>query len=173
MATPLINPAQAFDAVTKLVRPNRFAVDLSFPGGNLKSERIESVDFPSYGMETVDAKVHNQPIMKIPISLTPQNTCNIAFRLDSDGQILNSLYQLINNAFSFKNDLFVKYAEDLWGTINITAFKEDKQPIVTLTLSNAMVTSIEAVQLSYDERDSYLKQTVGFSYQYADLTPQQ
>jgi hypothetical protein len=163
------SPDQAFSVITKLVRPNRFYVDITLPKGSLQSDRIESVEFPSFGIETIDAKVNNQPIIKMPYAMQFQNTCNITFRLDDGGQILSQLYNLINSAFTVQGDLFVEYAQDLWGTVNITALKIDDTPITTVKLINAMVTNVDAVQLSYDEQDSYAKQTVTFSYQYSEI----
>jgi hypothetical protein len=170
MAQPLTSASDAFRAVTNLIRPNRFSVDISIGDLQITSERVESVEFPAYGIETIDFRFNNQPLFKIPYATQFQNTCNITFRLDGDGKIINSLYRELNKAFVISDELYMAYAEELFGELTVKCHRVDNSAqIIALTLSNAYLINIEAAQLSYDENDSYLKQTAVFSYQYAQI----
>lgn len=170
MAQPLTSASDAFRAVTNLIRPNRFSVDISIGQLEVTAERVEAVEFPAYGIETVDFRFNNQPLIKIPYSTQFQNTCNITFRLDGDGKIINSLYEQLNKAFIVTDELYMAYAEELWGTLTVKCHRVDTNAqIVALKLSNASIINIEAAQLSYDENDSYLRQTAVFSYQFAEI----
>jgi hypothetical protein len=171
MAKPLTDVNQAINAILGLVRPNRFSVEINLPCANWKPERIESVEFPAYGLETIDGRYNNQPIMKIPYTLQPAYSCNITFRADNKGAVLQGLYKCIDAAIiNTSGDTFIKYAQDLWGTIKIEAYNPDDTKCYGLELQNVILTNIDTVQHSYDEQDSYLKQTATFSYQSASLT---
>jgi len=170
MAQPLTSAPDAFRAVTNLIRPNRFSVDISLGQLEVAAERVESVEFPAYGVETIDFRFNNQPLIKIPYSTQFQNTCNITFRLDGSGKIIKSLYEELNKAFVVSDELYIAYADELWGTLTVKCHRTDNNAqIVALKLSNASIINIEAAQLSYDENDSYLRQTAVFSYQYAEI----
>lgn len=170
MATnPKTNATLAFQAIGSLVRPNRFAVSISFSGTQPQlDERVEAVEFPSVGLETADFKYNTHPLYKIPFKLQPAGTCNITFREKNDGMVLKTLYEQVSKFFSLSNgEIYVAYLDDLKGTINIDAYDQEDVRLYGLVLNDVILTNIDAVSFSYDDRDSYVKQTATFTYQRA------
>jgi hypothetical protein len=169
-----VNGQSATLLATKgLVRPNRFSVNISFPntqGITKFQEYVESVEFPAMAIGTADYQYNTQPILKIPYAKLPAQTCNITFRLDGSGNPVKALYDAIEQIVSYASgDYYVAYAESIWGDIIINALDIKDIPIYNLTLSKVLITNIDTTQYSFDERDSYLKQTVSFAYQEAEV----
>lgn len=172
MATrPLTNAEVAFQAIGTLVRPNRFAASINFGGANTISERIESAEFPSVTMDTIDWRYNSHPLYKIPQKLTPAGTCNITFREDASASVITTLYDQMSKAFVLQEgEIFVEYLDNLKGSINIDAYDINDQRLYGIVLIDVILTNIDAVQFSYDDRDSYVKQTATFTYQRAYLS---
>lgn len=162
-----------FLATKGLVRPNRFFVNISFPNtqGIAKfQEYVESVEFPAMAIGTADYQYNTQPILKIPYAKLPAQTCNITFRLDGSGNPVKGLYDNIEEIVSYTSgDYYVAYAESIWGDIIINALDIQDKIIYNLKLSRVLITNIDTTQYSFDDRDSYLKQTVTFAYQEAEF----
>jgi len=165
--------ASSLRALTGLVRPNRFIVQIFLPGTQIKNYEslVESVEFPGLALGTADFQYNTQPIIKIPYAKLPAQTCNITFRLDGQGNPTGELYKFIEKAsFKTQSDYFVEYAINLWGSLNINAMDSAGKTLYSISLNRVLITNIDAAQLSFDDRDSYLKQTVTFSYQDAEYT---
>lgn len=165
--------ASSLRAITGLVRPNRFSVDIFLPGTSLSAYQIlvESVEFPALALGTADFQYNTQPIIKIPYAKLPAQTCNITFRLDGAGNPTADLYAFMEKASpKSQSDYFVEYVNNLWGTLNIVAMDSASNTLYAVKLNRVLITNIDAAQLSFDDRDSYLKQTVTFSYQDAEFT---
>jgi len=157
------NTNSALQIFKGLVRNNRFRVELPKTGFGFAAETVE---FPSLAIGTADYQYNSQPILKIPYGKLPAQTCNITFRLDDSGEPTKSLYNIINKiVVNSGGDYFVEYANNLWETIEISALNVDDSDIMTLTLTRCILTNIDTVQFSFDDRDSYQKQAVTFSYQ--------
>ena len=152
----------------QLSRANRFDVKLNFPGWGFEANQdmIEAVEIPTMAMGTAEYQVNSRPLLKIPYSRLPAQTCNITFRLgvylDATQSFLNYMSYAINPS---KGEYFVAYAEDLWGEVTIGVYNNANYQTSKVTLRNALITNIDTLQLSYDDRDSYLKQSVTFTYQ--------
>ncbi len=163
----------ALNSIRGLARPNRFTVNLNFNNANLYfSGYAESIDIPPLGVGTADFQFNTQPLLKIPYVKLPAQTCNITFRLDALGNPVKTFYSEINNRIvkNVNGDYFIGYLDDVVGDIDISCLDTEKdKKLFTIKLSYAMLSNIEAVQLSYDERDSYLKQTVTFAYRDASV----
>lgn len=151
-----------------LIRPNRFYVQIDFLGRN--ALQAESVDFPAMAIGTADLQYNTQPILKIPYAKLPAQTCNITFRLDKKGEPLKSFYDYVDKIVSrTASEYFIAYPEEIWHQIKITALDNLDRDIYSLTLYRCMISNIDTAQYSFDDRDSYQKQTVTFSYQDAVL----
>jgi hypothetical protein len=152
-----------------LARPNRFEVSFNFPNyGGLErlNDYVESVDFPATALATVDFQANTQPIYKVPYTKLPAQTCNVTFRIDKNFDPVRFLHEYMSYAvFSSGLEYFTRYPSDLWGDVIITNFNSGNYGIAELKLINCILTNIDTMQLSFDDRDSYLKQTVTFSYQ--------
>ena len=84
---------------------------------------------------------------------------------------VQSLYALIQKTVNNSGgEYFVAYASDLWGEIQLKAYNTANYSTFKLTLKRALLTNLDTVQFSYDDRDSYLKQTVTFAYQEAEVS---
>jgi hypothetical protein len=104
----------------------------------------------------------------VPYAKLPAQVCNITFRLDGSGNPVKGLYENIEEIVSAQSgEYFVAYADTIWGEIKINVMNIQDKTIYNLTLSKVLVTNIDTTQYSFDERDSYLKQTVSFAYQEA------
>jgi hypothetical protein len=158
----------ALSIMDGLVRPNRFYVAMNLAGVQEYTAYVEAVDFPAMALGTADFQNNSQPILKIPYGKLPAQTCNITFRVDQDGKLIKSLYDYIEKVISTSTgEYFVAYPEDVWGALGIYALNINDKQIYKLELNRVLVTNIDTAQYSFDDRDSYLKQTVTFSYQEA------
>jgi len=165
--------ASSLRAISGLVRPNRFSVSIYLPGNGISNheERVESVEFPALALGTADFQYNTQPIIKIPYAKLPSQTCNITFRLDGDGNPTGELYAFMEKASpKSQSDYFMEYVNNLWGTLKIVAMDSTDKKLYAVSLNRVLITNIDSAQLSFDDRDSYLKQTVTFSYQDAEFT---
>lgn len=155
-----------------LARANRFAVQFSFPGfGSLSSLQnlVEAIEIPNLALSTADYQLNANPLIKVPYARTPAQTITITFRESMRCEILNAFQTWQGAAIpSNSGDYFAKYPEELWGEIIFIAFNTagppGPLPTYTVKLLAAMPTTIEPVQYSYDDRDSYVKQTITFTY---------
>ena len=160
-------------ATNGLVRPNRFFVEINFPFAKNKGvanfdSYAESVEFPAMAIGTTDYQYNTHPTLKVPYAKLPAQVCNITFRLDGSGNPVKGLYENIEEIVSAQSgEYFVAYADTIWGEIKINVMNIQDKTIYNLTLSKVLVTNIDTTQYSFDERDSYLKQTVSFAYQEA------
>lgn len=167
-----VNEAMALIMSNDIVRPNRFSVEFNFPSFGFSqsmNDAVEAVEFPGLALGTVDFQSNSQPIYKVPYAKLPAQTCNITFRLSANLDQLDSLYKYIKFATPTSGqDYFVKYPSELWGDIKISMFNIGNVLLYELTLIRAILTNIDTAQLSFDDRDSYMKQTATFSYQEID-----
>jgi len=162
-------------AGTDLARANRFFVQFFFPGFGFDediSHAVESIEIPNLSISTVDYQLNSNPLIKIPYARTPAQTCTITFREVAPRPISKAftsyLQAVINND---SGEYFVSYPEQLWGQIVFKAYNtggvtvnSQMLPTYRIDLIAAMPTTVESVQYSHDERDSYIKQTITFSY---------
>jgi len=152
-----------------LLKTNRFTVSMSKLSSQY-TDLIESVEFPSLEISTAEYNYNTQPILKIPFAKTPSQTCAISFRVSGSGSTLTGLHQELYKLIPVLGDNYVvSYVSDIWQDITIQILDQDK-PIKTFTLYRCLLTTIDSVQLSYDERDSYIKQNTTWSFQ--DMTVQ-
>ena len=171
---PYADVQAALNSIRGLARPNRFVVDMFWPGGKVFFDTYaESVDIPSLSVGTADFQYNTQPLLKIPYAKLPAQTCNITFRLDSAGNPVGRLYDHLQNGIvkNVGGDFFMAYLEEISGTIDIACLSPlNDTKLFTIKLTDTILTNIDTVQLSYDDRDSYLKQTVTFAYRDASIT---
>ena len=164
----------ALNSIRGFTRPNRFSVNLVWNNVLYFSTYAESVDIPPLGVGTADFQYNTQPLLKVPYVKLPAQTCNITFRLDAQGNPIKTLYSEINSriAKNINGDYFIGYLDDIAGSIDISCLdpSKDNSKLFTIKLSNAILTNIDAVQLSFDDRDSYVKQTATFAYRDATIS---
>lgn len=154
-----------------LLRPNRFNVKFAFPSwGNLSEYEhlVEGIEIPNISISTADYQLNGLPIIKIPYAKTPAGTCAVTFRESKGGDISASFTDWIKYmVFNNQGDSFVRYAEETWGEVIFTAYNTAEGgpfPVYKVTLIAAIPTSVESVNYSFDDRDSYVKQSVTFTY---------
>lgn len=169
---PSVNDAAAIFS-GKLARPNRFDVVFSFPSFGFPEQvqkAIESIEFPALALGTVDFQSNTKPLYKVPYAKMPAQTCNITFRVDEFFNPIDYLYAYVNYAAKFTGEeYYIEYASNLWGNITINAYNVANYGSFRMVLGKALLTNIDTAQLSYDDRDTYLKQTATFAYQEVDI----
>ena len=158
-----------------LARANRFGVKFALPNWSNISEYehlVEGIEIPNMALSTADYQLNSLPLIKVPYAKTPAGTCTIIFRESRNGTVGNSFTNWIKYMIDNPSgEYFARYVEDVWGQVVFTAYNTGGAatspgpfPEYRVTLIAAIPTTVESVSYSFDDRDSYIKQSVTFAY---------
>ena len=158
------NTSSFYSIFDGLLRTNRFTVNMSKLSSKY-TDLVESVEFPSIELATTEFIHNTQPILKIPYAKQPSQTCSITFRIDGKGQLLSGLLSELSKFVPVVgSDYAVAYVSEYWQEINITILDQNTA-VKKCVLHRALLTGIDSMQMSYDDRDNYIKQTTTWSFQ--------
>lgn len=155
-----------------IARPNRFFVVLTPPSGiaglgpmSFRETQIESISMPGMSVATHDYELDSYPTFKVPYKRTPEGTFSMSVRLEESGLARKNLKAWIDAAIGRKGGLYYsKYYNDIAGSVFIQQVDLKGKPTFSVNLANAFPINSDSIPYDWGDTNSYVKQTVTFSY---------
>jgi hypothetical protein len=152
-----------------LLRTNRFRVTI--PGAPTGySDLVESIELPSMQVATTDYILNTQIPLKIPYTRMPAQSVSMTFRMDQFGAVPATTLVEIDKIFPFatniREEMCVEYPEKIWKDIKVEILEQSgNRTVLTCTFLRAVISTVEPVQYSFEDRDTYARQTITWTYQ--------
>jgi hypothetical protein len=168
-----VNPQEALELLTNPsygggVRANRFAIELS-NFRNIDQNRqfqVVSVDVPSLTVGTVDYQYNTFPIIKVPYARLPAQTITVNFRVDRTGTLLRQLNLYMEELVKPSLGYTSVYLDEMLGQFNFISYSiANNLEQFRFEFYRALITEIGTVNYAHEDRDSYVTQSLTFTYQ--------
>lgn len=172
MAYHTINNFMSSVAETGVARPNRFDVEIFFPGpveaaftGSSKatSIRVESLTLPGRNISTVTNDTIYGPTHELAAGLTYADEITFTFLLSSD---LNEKrrFDVWQNWIYNQSSFNMNFYEDYVSTINIYQLNENDEKVYGCQIREAFPKSVNPIEYSNETASALLKLQVSFAF---------
>lgn len=152
-----------------IARPNRFAIIITPPSAIspviLRESNVESVSMPGLSVSTLDYDLDNYPTFKVPYRRVPEGTVSISVRLEENGKTRLELKKWMDLVVGQQGGrYFSKYLNEVVGSIVIHQLDLQGKKTFGVLLSGAYPVNMDSVAYDWGDTNSYVKQTISFSY---------
>tara|TARA_R100000458_G_C8247785_1_gene225301 strand:- start:698 stop:1261 length:564 start_codon:yes stop_codon:yes gene_type:complete len=130
----------------------------------LISDSCEEIAFPGSQIASKEFRVYGPP-REMPYERLFAGDIDLTLRLDENMR-LKSLFEEWMNVIVDPRTNNVTYYDDYICDMKIQIFSDlsDTAPVYEGTIIEVFPKQIDAIQLGFDQRDTYMKQKVGFSF---------
>ena len=132
------------------------------------SDACEEVNFPGSTIATKAFRVYGLP-REMPYERLYSQQLDMTFRLDENMRI-KALFDEWMKSIVDPETLDVKYYDEFIcdAKIQVFADRSDTSPVYEGLVVETFPKSIDAIQLGYDQQNTYMKQKVGFTFRRID-----
>ena len=130
----------------------------------LLSDTCEEISFPGSQIASKEFRVYGPP-REMPYERLFAGDIDINFRLD-DNMRIKTLFEEWLNIIVDPSSNNVTYYDDYICDLKIQIFNDQSgtSPVYEGVIVEVYPKQIDAIQLGFDQRDTYMKQKVGFAF---------
>ena len=162
-----------------IIKPNKYQILFAGPGfdaaceaagfspsdaNRLLSDTCEEIAFPGSQIASKEFRVYGPP-REMPYERLFAGDIDMNFRLD-DNMRIKSIFEEWLNVIVDPSSNNVTYYDDYICDMKIQIFNDqsDLSPIYEGIIVELYPKQVDAIQLGFDQRDTYMKQKVGFAF---------